>query len=209
VRPCRQGHAACPRHAPGHMPTSVRTRSGQGPRAPWRRRDQAVEARGHHARSMAETRPGSQARAGATPTPAPLCEAAPVLAREDSPAPPGEHTRAAGAPTHEQPGRPRPCSPGGRARPPPRRTARPRAGRPGPRATGSRARAAGAQGRALRVTALKGKCVFGPFLSILVIKCQHKCLNVNQCPWMNKVQIFNKGMFLSLSTLVLCTNIFV
>jgi hypothetical protein len=30
--------------------------------------------------------------------------------------------------------------------------------------------------------ALKGKCVFGPFLSILVIKCQHKCLNVNQCP---------------------------
>jgi hypothetical protein len=56
---------------------------------------------------------------------------------------------------------------------------------------------------------LKGKCALGPFLSILVIKCQHKCLNVNQCPWMNKVQIFNKGMFLSLSTLVLCTNIFV
>ena len=29
---------------------------------------------------------------------------------------------------------------------------------------------------------LKGKCALGPFLSILVIKCQHKCLDVNQCP---------------------------
>jgi hypothetical protein len=38
-------------------------------------------------------------------------------------------------------------------------------------------------------TNLKGKCALGPFLSILVIECQHKCLNVNQCPWMNKVQI--------------------
>jgi hypothetical protein len=56
---------------------------------------------------------------------------------------------------------------------------------------------------------VKGKCALGPFLSILVIECQHKGLNVNQCPWMNKVQIFNKGMFLSLSTLVLCTNIFI
>jgi hypothetical protein len=56
---------------------------------------------------------------------------------------------------------------------------------------------------------LKGKCAFGPFLSILVIKCQRKCLNVNLCTWMNKVQITSKGMFLSLSTLVLCTNIFV
>jgi hypothetical protein len=36
---------------------------------------------------------------------------------------------------------------------------------------------------------LKGKCALGPFLSILVIECQHKCLNVNQCSWMNKVQI--------------------
>jgi hypothetical protein len=35
---------------------------------------------------------------------------------------------------------------------------------------------------------LKGKCAFGPFLSILVIKCQHKCLNVNQCPWMNNLE---------------------
>jgi hypothetical protein len=56
---------------------------------------------------------------------------------------------------------------------------------------------------------LKGKCAFGPFLSILVIECQHKCLNVILCPWMNKVQITSKGMFLSLSTLVLCTNILV
>jgi hypothetical protein len=56
---------------------------------------------------------------------------------------------------------------------------------------------------------LKGKCALGPFLSILVIECQHKCLNVNLCPWMNKVKIKSKGMFLSLSTLVLCTNILV
>ena len=49
---------------------------------------------------------------------------------------------------------------------------------------------------------LKGKCAFGPFLSILVIECQHKCLNVNQCPWMDKLQITSKGMLLSLSTLV-------
>jgi hypothetical protein len=56
---------------------------------------------------------------------------------------------------------------------------------------------------------VKGKCALGPFLSILVIECQHKCFNVNQCPWMNKVQIYNKGMFLRLSTLVLSTNIFV
>ena len=56
---------------------------------------------------------------------------------------------------------------------------------------------------------VKGKCAFGPFLSILVIRCQHKCLNVNLCPWVNKVKIKSKGMFLSLSTLVLCTNILV
>jgi hypothetical protein len=54
---------------------------------------------------------------------------------------------------------------------------------------------------------LKGKCALGPFLSVLVIECQHKCLNVNLCPWKNKVQIKSKGMILSLSTLVLCTNI--
>jgi hypothetical protein len=48
---------------------------------------------------------------------------------------------------------------------------------------------------------LKGKCALGPFLSILVIECQHKCLNVNLYPWMDKVQIKSKGMCLSLSTL--------
>jgi hypothetical protein len=48
---------------------------------------------------------------------------------------------------------------------------------------------------------LKGKCALGPFLSILVIECQHKCLNVNLYPWMDKVQIKSKVMFLSLSTL--------
>jgi hypothetical protein len=48
---------------------------------------------------------------------------------------------------------------------------------------------------------LKGKCALGPFLSMLVIECQHKCLNVNLYPWMDKVQIKSKGMFLSLSTL--------
>ena len=37
------------------------------------------------------------------------------------------------------------------------------------------------------VVILKGKCALGPFLSILVIECQHKCLNVNLCPWMDKV----------------------
>jgi hypothetical protein len=62
---------------------------------------------------------------------------------------------------------------------------------------------------AYQLELLKGKCAFGPFLNILVIECQHKCLNVNLCPRMNKVQITSKGMFLSLSTLVLSTNIFV
>jgi hypothetical protein len=49
---------------------------------------------------------------------------------------------------------------------------------------------------------VKGKCAFGPFLSILVIECKRKCLNVKMCPWLNKVQITSQGMFLSLSTLV-------
>jgi hypothetical protein len=59
------------------------------------------------------------------------------------------------------------------------------------------------------VWGVKGKCALGPFLSILVIECKQKGLNVIICSWMNKVQITSKGMFLSLSTLVLCTNIFV
>jgi hypothetical protein len=48
---------------------------------------------------------------------------------------------------------------------------------------------------------LKGKCALGPFLSILVIECQHKCLSVNLCQLMDKVQIKSEGMFLRLSTL--------
>jgi hypothetical protein len=36
---------------------------------------------------------------------------------------------------------------------------------------------------------LKGKCAFGPFLSILVIECQHKCFCVNLCKVVDKVQI--------------------
>jgi hypothetical protein len=34
---------------------------------------------------------------------------------------------------------------------------------------------------------LKGKCALGPFLSISVIECKHKGLNVKICSWMNKV----------------------
>jgi hypothetical protein len=45
---------------------------------------------------------------------------------------------------------------------------------------------------------LKGKCALGPFLSILVIECQHKCLSVNLCKVVDKVQIKSKGMFLDL-----------
>jgi hypothetical protein len=45
---------------------------------------------------------------------------------------------------------------------------------------------------------LKGKCALGPFLSILVIECQHKCLSVDLCQLMDKVQIKSKGMFLDL-----------
>jgi hypothetical protein len=48
---------------------------------------------------------------------------------------------------------------------------------------------------------LKGKCALGPFLSVLVIECQHKYLSVNLCQLMDKVQIKSKGMFLRLSTL--------
>jgi hypothetical protein len=47
-------------------------------------------------------------------------------------------------------------------------------------------------------TVVKGKCTLGPFLSILVIECQHKCLSENLCQLMDKVQIKSKGMFLDL-----------
>jgi hypothetical protein len=36
---------------------------------------------------------------------------------------------------------------------------------------------------------MKGKCALGPFLSILVIECQHKWTYVNLCKVMDKVQI--------------------
>jgi hypothetical protein len=42
---------------------------------------------------------------------------------------------------------------------------------------------------------LKGKCARGPFLSILVIECQHKCFCANLCKVVNKMQIMSKGMF--------------
>jgi hypothetical protein len=45
---------------------------------------------------------------------------------------------------------------------------------------------------------VKGKCALGPFLSILVIECQHKCFCVNVCKVVDKVQIKSKGMFLDL-----------
>jgi hypothetical protein len=45
---------------------------------------------------------------------------------------------------------------------------------------------------------LKGKCALGPFLSILVIKCQRKCFCVDLCNVVDKVQIMSKGMFLDL-----------
>jgi hypothetical protein len=54
---------------------------------------------------------------------------------------------------------------------------------------------------------VKGKCALGPFLSILVIESQHKCLSVNLCQLMDKVQIKSKGMFLRLSALFLDTNV--
>jgi hypothetical protein len=45
---------------------------------------------------------------------------------------------------------------------------------------------------------VKGKCALGPFLSILVIECQHKCFCVDLCNMVDKVQIMSKGMFLDL-----------
>jgi transposase InsO family protein len=45
---------------------------------------------------------------------------------------------------------------------------------------------------------VKGKCALGPFLSILVIECQHKCFCVDLCNVVDKVQIMSKGMFLDL-----------
>jgi hypothetical protein len=55
--------------------------------------------------------------------------------------------------------------------------------------------------RRILLSYLKGKCALRPFLSILVIKCQHKWSCVNLCQMMDKVQIKSKGIFLRLSTL--------
>jgi hypothetical protein len=41
--------------------------------------------------------------------------------------------------------------------------------------------AADAPAAAVPSAEVKGKCALGPFLSILVIECQLKCLNVNLC----------------------------
>jgi hypothetical protein len=51
------------------------------------------------------------------------------------------------------------------------------------------------------VAFLKRKCALKPFLSILVIECQHKYFCVDLCNMVDKVQIMSKGMFLRLSTL--------
>jgi hypothetical protein len=64
-------------------------------------------------------------------------------------------------------------------------------GSPGPRVKQPARQLLHASNRAT----MKGKCALGPFLSILVIECQHKCFNVNQCPWMNKVQSRAKVCF--------------
>jgi hypothetical protein len=50
-----------------------------------------------------------------------------------------------------------------------------------------------AQGR--RKGHVKGKCALGPFLSILVIECQHKWSCVNLCQVMDKVKINIKVCF--------------
>jgi hypothetical protein len=52
--------------------------------------------------------------------------------------------------------------------------------------------------RPLRRDLVKGKCALRPFLSILVIECQHKCFCANLCKVVDKVQIMSKGMFLDL-----------
>jgi hypothetical protein len=50
----------------------------------------------------------------------------------------------------------------------------------------------------VRVNLVKGKCALGPFLSILVIECQHKWLCVKLCQMVNEVQINTKDFQKSL-----------
>jgi hypothetical protein len=45
---------------------------------------------------------------------------------------------------------------------------------------------------------LKGKCALGPFLSILVIKCQHKWFKCETMPKGGRSANQHKGMFLDL-----------
>jgi hypothetical protein len=56
---------------------------------------------------------------------------------------------------------------------------------------------------------LKGKCALGPFLSILVIKCQHKWFKYETMPNGGRSANQHKGMILDLVHWFLCTNIFV
>jgi hypothetical protein len=56
---------------------------------------------------------------------------------------------------------------------------------------------------------LKGKCALGPFLSILVIKCQHKWFKCETMPNGGRSANQHKGMILDLVHWFLCTNIFV
>ena len=56
---------------------------------------------------------------------------------------------------------------------------------------------------------VKGKCALGPFLSILVIKCQHKWFKCETMPNGGRSANQHKGMILDLVHWFLCTNIFV
>jgi hypothetical protein len=55
---------------------------------------------------------------------------------------------------------------------------------------------------------LKGKCALGPFLSILVIKCQHKWFKYETMPNGGRSAKSTQRYDSRLSTMVLCTNIF-
>jgi hypothetical protein len=52
---------------------------------------------------------------------------------------------------------------------------------------------------------LKGKCALGPFLSILVIKCQHKWFKYETMPNGGRSANQHKGMILDLVHWFLCT----
>jgi hypothetical protein len=56
---------------------------------------------------------------------------------------------------------------------------------------------------------MKGKCALGPFLSILVIKCQHKWFKYETMRNGGRSENQHKSMILDLVHWFLCTNIFV